>query len=194
MKLADAIAEMDRSHVLSQTSFNRSVAARQQLEALEAAYEENKEVPLDLVLDAQRRVAEAESRSYRALAEYAIATKNVHFVKGTLLEFDGVYLAEGPWSCEAHLDAADREALRGEARPLNYASSRAPVVSWGEYPQDGAGGAASAEYAHDPESGDMYPMQYPMGEALPAPRRVEPTPPIDPASEPEAIVLPDPSS
>jgi hypothetical protein len=105
-----------------------------------AAYEENKEVSLDLLLDAQRRLAESESRYYRALAEYAIATKNVHFVKGTLLEYDGVYLAEGPWCGEAYRDAADLESLRGKPRKLNYASSRAPVVGWGEMPQnvDGA--------------------------------------------------------
>lgn len=135
-ELSDAIAEMDRTFAVAQTSYNRLIASRQQHEALVVPFEENKEIPLDLLLDAQRRLLEAEVRYYRALAEYAIATKNVHYVKGTLLEYDGVYLAEGPWPEEAYRDAADMEAMRGKPRKLNYASSRAPVVGWGEMPQN----------------------------------------------------------
>jgi len=135
-ELSDAIAEMDRTYVVAQTSYNRLIASRQQHQALVVPFEENKEVSLDLLLDSQRRLMEAESRYYRALAEYAIATKNVHYVKGTLLDYDGVYLAEGPWPCAAYEDAADLESLRGKPRKLNYVSSRAPVVGWGEMPQE----------------------------------------------------------
>ncbi|MEX2092158.1 MAG: TolC family protein [Pirellulales bacterium] len=141
-ELSDAIAEMDRTFVVAQTSYNRLIASRQQHEALIAPFEENKEVSLDLLLDSQRRLLESEVRYYRGLAEYAIATKNVHYVKGTLLDYDGVYLTEGPWSGAAYKDAADLAALRGKPRKLNYASSRAPVVGWGEMPQNPEGGAA----------------------------------------------------
>jgi hypothetical protein len=64
-----------------------------------------------------------------------VATKNVHFVKGTLLEYDGIFLAEGPWPGEAYEDAAKREATRGAPRPLNYASSKSPRVSVGPHAQ-----------------------------------------------------------
>lgn len=141
-ELSDAIAEMDRTFAVAQTSYNRLIASRQQHEALLVPFEQNKEIPLDLLLDAQRRLMESEVRYYRALAEYAIATKNVHYVKGTLLEYDGVYLAEGPWPGEAYRDAADMDARRGKPRKLNYASSRAPVVGWGEMPQDVEGAPA----------------------------------------------------
>jgi hypothetical protein len=140
-ELSDAIAEMDRTFVVAQTSYNRLIASRQQHQALEVPFEENKEVSLDLLLDAQRRQMDSEVRYYRALAEYALAVKNVHYVKGTLLDYDGVYLAEGAWPGEAYQDAADIASLRrGKPRQLNYASSRAPVVGWGEMPQspDGA--------------------------------------------------------
>jgi len=135
-ELSDAIAEMDRTYVVAQTSYNRLIASQQQHQALLVPFEENKEVSLDLLLDAQRRLMEAESRYFRALAEYAIATKNVHYTKGTLLDYDGVYLTEGPWPGEAYRDAADMESLRGDPRRLNYASSRAPVVGWGGIPQN----------------------------------------------------------
>src|SRR5262249_52988242 len=83
--------------------------------------------------EAQRRQAEAETEYCLSRSRYAVAIKNVHFVKGTLLEYDGVYLAEGPWCKEAYADAAEREANRGRPRPLNYASSKSPVVSGGPY-------------------------------------------------------------
>jgi hypothetical protein len=59
----------------------------------------------------------------------------VHFAKGTLLDYDDVYLSEGGWPQMAHQDAAERERLRGRHRPLNYASAKAPRVSYGAYEQ-----------------------------------------------------------
>jgi len=131
---ADAIAELDRAYAVLQTSYNRLVASRDQLAAIQTAYESDK-APLDLFLDAQRRLTEAEIEYYLNRARYSLALKNVHFVKGTLLEYDGVYLAEGPWPGKAYRDAAQREATRGRSGPLNYASSRAPAVSAGVFPQ-----------------------------------------------------------
>jgi hypothetical protein len=132
--VASAVAEMQRAYTVSQTSFNRLDAARQQLEAVEAAFEADK-ISLDLLLDSQRRLADAQSRYYRILAEYAIAVKNVHYAKGTLLDYDGVYLSEGGWPRQAYKDAAQCEHSRGKSRPLNYASARAPRVSHGPYKQ-----------------------------------------------------------
>ena len=131
---ADAIAEMDRAYTVLQTSYNRLVASRDQLGAVQTAYESDK-APLDLFLDAQRRLTDAEIEYYLNRSRYSLAAKNVHFVKGTLLEYDGVYLAEGPWPGEAYHDAAKREASRSRPVPLNYASSQAPRVSQGPYGQ-----------------------------------------------------------
>lgn len=139
--VAGAVAEVDRAFATYQTGYNRLVASNEQVAAVQAAFDANN-APLDLLLDAQRRLAEAESRHFRNLAEYAVAIKNVHFAKGTLLEFDGVYLAEGAWPGKAYADAADLESRRGRRRPLNYASSRAPVVSQRNHVQhrDASGG------------------------------------------------------
>jgi outer membrane protein TolC len=131
---ADAIAEMDRAYAVLQSSYNRLVASQDQLRAVEAAFEADK-VPLDLLLDAQRRRAEAVVDYTQNRARYAVAQKNVHFVKGTLLEYDGIYLAEGPWPGEAYEDAAKREASRSAPRALNYASSKSPSVSIGPHAQ-----------------------------------------------------------
>ncbi len=133
-EVASAVADIQRAYVVSQTSFNRLDAARVQLDAIKAEFEAEK-APLDLLLDAQRRLAEADSQHHRSLAEYAVAVKNVHFAKGTLLAYDGVYLSEGGWPQMAYQDAAERNRLRGQRRALNYASAKAPRVSYGSYEQ-----------------------------------------------------------
>jgi outer membrane protein TolC len=158
-EVADAIAEVDRAYTVLQTSYNRLGANRDQLGAVQAAYEADK-APLDLYLDAQRRVAETETDYYLNRTRYTLATKNVHFVKGTLLDYDGVQLAEGPWPGEAYVDAAKREASRGRPVPLNYASARAPVVSQGAFDQQPgiscpADAAASAAVYADQAPGTL---------------------------------------
>ena len=118
-ELSDAIAEMDRTFVVAQTSYNRLMASRQQLAALV--------VPCTKRTRKCRSICcstpsggwpEAESRYYRALAEYAMATKNVHFVKGTLLDYDGVYLAEGPGRARPTRTRPTSNRCAGQPRPL----------------------------------------------------------------------------
>jgi outer membrane protein TolC len=95
--LSQAIAELDRAYVLKQANYNRYLAASQQVTAVEAAYEDDR-VEFIAVLDARRRLSDAESQHYRSQTEYAIALKNVHFEKGTLLDYDRIASAEGPWA------------------------------------------------------------------------------------------------
>ena len=123
--LSNGVAEVERAEAGTRISFNRHVAASQQLAAVQAAYDADK-APLDQVLDAQRRMADAESRHHRARVEQAVAVKNVHFEKGTLLDYHQVYLAEGGWPRIAYHHAAEREAL--EVRPLLDYRLRRPLT------------------------------------------------------------------
>ncbi len=69
-------------------------------------------VTLDLLLDAQRRLADAAARpDYRSQADYNRNIAQVHLRKGSLLEYNDVYLAEGPWPAKAYFDAHRRAAL-----------------------------------------------------------------------------------
>ncbi len=104
--LATAVAEADRAYVVSQTNFNRRVAAAVQLNAVEVAYDAGL-ATLDLLLDAQRRLADADSAYYRTLIEYNLALKNLQLEKGTLLEYDGVFLAETHWPDKSIKDVAE---------------------------------------------------------------------------------------
>ncbi len=131
---ADAVAELDRAYVVVQNAYNHVLASQDQLESVTAAYDAGK-ATFDVLLDAQRRLAEARIEYVRNRTQYAVAAKNVHFVKGTLLEFEGVYLAEGPWPGKAYCDAAELEASRSPVVPLNYASARAPAASCGPFAQ-----------------------------------------------------------
>jgi hypothetical protein len=164
---ANAVAEFDRTVVVTQTAGRRLDAARHQLDAVEAAYDADK-APLDFVLEAQRRLAEAESSYYQAMAEYAVAIKNVHFAKGTLLDYDGIVLAESAWADKAYADAAERDRLRGRPRVLNYASARQPVVGGGAYDQQSL------------ESN-------PLGLGMPVPTEPVATPPADPPTDVEPL-------
>lgn len=133
--LSNAIADVDRAYTIVETNLNRRLAARQQLESTQAAFDADN-ATLDLLLEAQRRVAEADVAYYRSLVEYAVASKNVQFEKGTLLDYNEVYLEEGPWPHKAYHDAARREALRGPAiHRRDDAKTQAPAVSAGIFPQ-----------------------------------------------------------
>jgi hypothetical protein len=130
-----------------------------------------------LFLDAQRRVAEAETDYHLNRTRYSLASKNVHFVKGTLLDYDGVFLAEGPWPCEAHLDAAEREALRGRPRPLNYASARTQIVGNGPFDQHPSSPAVSVQPAADRGPTPQNESLLPPGDVQPLPTPAEKTAP-----------------
>ena len=134
-RLSDWVAEMDRAYAVVETKYNRLLAARARSEATETTLQtQATPITADLVfrlLDAYRREAEAESAYFQLQVEYALAVKSVHFQKGSLLDYCGVALAEGPWPTKAYYDAAERERLRGRPRPINYALDNPPLVSQG---------------------------------------------------------------
>jgi outer membrane protein TolC len=132
--LSSAVADCNRVYLLLNSHFHRRSAAVQQVDAAQAA--QNADAgSLDAVLTARRRLAEADGNYYRNLSEYAVCIKNVHFEKGTLLDYDNVRLAEGPWASRAY-DDAQRHALdRQIAMPLNYHFSRPATVNSFPFPQ-----------------------------------------------------------
>lgn len=167
-QLTDAVQGLEANYVLAQTHFNRWVAAQKEVEAFTAIYESGTgRQTLDLLLEAQRRRAEAEIQFHRALTDYTLAISNVHFLKGSLLEMNNLYLAEGPWPGKAYFDA-ERTARQVDASPKRRYGYTAPdIVSQGTQPQgteDSAGGGGEFIPA-----GDAMPAE----QMLPAP---QPTP------------------
>lgn len=134
LDLSNAIAEVSRAHTVLETNYNRRAAAKEQLKSIRAIDEQSPQM-LYIELDAQRRVADAEAQYYRALVEYEIAIKNVHFEKGSILEYNGIYLAELPSPEKAYQDAFEKVKMRARSARWveNAASTR--VVSEGLVPQ-----------------------------------------------------------
>jgi hypothetical protein len=82
-------------------------------------------------LDAQRRRAQAQIDYYRSIVDYNKSIADVHFRKGSLLEFNNVTLAEGPWPEKAYWDALGRARERDSSYYLNYGWTRPRVISQG---------------------------------------------------------------
>jgi outer membrane protein TolC len=99
-ELTATITELDRAFTVMGTQYNRRAASQQQLSAITRKYEAGT-VGIDQVLDAQRRWADAEGAFHRSVVDYNRAIADVHVSRGTLLEYDGVRLADAPaWRCD----------------------------------------------------------------------------------------------
>jgi hypothetical protein len=169
-QLADAVRDLSQNYMLSQTNYNRWLAARREVEAVNASYKAGT-TTLDQVLDAQRRQAEAENEYYRTLVDYTLSITMVHFRKGSLLEYDGVYLAEGPWPAKAYFDARRRARHRDASHFIDYGFTQPRIISQGPYEQ-GAGQMAS-----DGEMPAEAPM--PVGQPGPiGPGQIDPLQPV----------------
>lgn len=162
--LSNSVGDVDRTFVVAQTNYNRRLAANEQLNSIKAAFDAETETVslLDLV-EAQRRLADADSRYARSMVEYTLAIKNVMFESGTLLENNGINLTEGPNPQKALQDAAQKEALRSRPLRLSYILPNGPTVSRGQFPQQTFGQSVQTL-----APGSETPGQ-PGGETIPAP-------------------------
>lgn len=177
--LADAERDLQLNHRTAQSNFNRRVAAEDEVDAVEAVYDVGT-VTLDLLLEAQRRRAEAESAYYRSLVDYNRAIMRYHYAKGSLLEYNGVYLAEGPWPQKAYFDALRRARQRDASHAINYGYTRPAVISRGPHPAEACcppGQGYAPVPAGRPAPADHSPATPP----APTPEPI-PTPVVDPTA------------
>ena len=133
-QVTDAYRNLELQYRLMQTNFNRRMASEQEVAAVTVAYEAGT-VTLDLLLEAQQRRSDAEAAYYRSLVDYNRGITQIHFVKGSLLEYDNVFLAEGPWPGKAYFDAHRLARARDAGMYLNYGFSRPDVFSTGPVAQ-----------------------------------------------------------
>jgi hypothetical protein len=143
-QLSQTIRDLDLSYGTTQTNFNQRAAAEDDVKAVAAIYDVGR-VTLDLLLQAQQRRAQAESAYYRSLVDYNRAIMRVHWRKGSLLEYNGIFLQEGPWPGKAYFDATRRARRRDAAINLDYGFTRPNVMSRGVYNQ-APGTAKGAPY------------------------------------------------
>lgn len=132
--LSDSYRDVERNYRLIEDYLAVLRAARKQYRAVEASFTMNK-TTLYEVLQAQQELADAETRYYRIVTDYNLAIVNLNYRKGSLLEYNGVTLAEGPWANKAYFDAWRRARERDAGKYVNYAFTSPQVVSRGVYPQ-----------------------------------------------------------
>ncbi len=185
--LADEFRNLDEAYLRAQTNFNRFLSAMAELQGYkekERAGLPVRQASLNFILDSQRRVAEAAIDFFRALVDYNIAVAAVHYRKSSLLEYNGVYLAEGPWPAKAYFDAHRRARARDASFYLDYGFTRPKVISRGLYNQQaGSSGMFPQILGTDASvGGESGEVQLPQPEPIPTPVPM----PLEGLGEPQA--------
>jgi outer membrane protein TolC len=166
-----AFGEVDRAYAVTRSSCNRVQAAHRQLEEVRKKYDAGT-VPVDFLLDAQQRVADADSLYHRSLVDYTLSLAKVNRSRGTLLDYYDVALTEGPWCDEAYASAA-KQARRFLPKVLDYTLMVPPPVSAGRYAQQVPAGP------NGPDDNSP-PSPPPSGER---PEAIPPPPPLAPQGQ-----------
>ena len=174
-QMVDAVNDIDLNYVLLQTRFNGRVAAQEEVDAVSSQYEAG-QITVDLLLDAQRRRADAETAYYESLVNYNRAIMQVHYRKGSLLDYDSVFLAEGPWPGKAYFDALREARKRDAATYIDYGFTRPNVISRGPVEQNCIEGCETGVPMHGQGFGPTPTEVLPgdSGEQLPMPDQAQP--------------------
>lgn len=102
--LSDAARRITLTHHLLETNFNRYQADLNQVDVLRRRYRDGND-NINFLLQAQRQVVTSETAFYQSLFDYNLAIRDFHQEKGSLLAYNQVQLAEGPWAGKAYEDA-----------------------------------------------------------------------------------------
>ncbi|MEM6980610.1 MAG: TolC family protein [Planctomycetota bacterium] len=102
--LSDAARSIELTFQLVETNYNRYLADLRQVEVLRSRYRDGTD-NINFLLQAQRQVVTSESQFYQSIANYNVALRDFHREKGSLLAYNQVSLAEGPWCSGARADA-----------------------------------------------------------------------------------------
>lgn len=87
---SNAYASVIRAFEIANVAMNQRMAAHEQLAILRNLEENKSRINTNEMLDAQNRVTQADAGYYDAIVRYMIALKNMHFEKGTLLEYNNI--------------------------------------------------------------------------------------------------------
>ncbi|NQU23616.1 MAG: TolC family protein, partial [Candidatus Nealsonbacteria bacterium] len=189
-QLSYVIRDLEAARVLAGTNFNRLAAAKAEADTAEILVKAGeggdplsggKQWTLDALLDAQRRLAEAEADFYRSVVDYNKSIAQVHYIRGSLLEYNGVMLREGPWPGKAYFDANRRARKRDASVYLNYGYTRPKVISRGPYNQHAGQMPMETTFDASEPTSEMIPAPAPE----PAVHPGGPVPPEPPLPRPE---------
>ena len=139
--LTDAIQNVELTYALVQDQFNRVISLKRQVKDLDLIWSVGQGTDargrdiLNLLLNAQRSLADARSEYYRNICEYNKFVKHIHFLKGSLLQYNSISLSEGPWPEKGYWDALQKARERDASYYLDYGWTRPSVISRGPVDQ-----------------------------------------------------------
>ncbi len=137
LDLSNVVAECRRSFNAMQVADQRYQAAVEYRAQADERVK-NGRSQYDVLLEAQRRILEAQIQFINAEVEYAIAIKNVHFERGSYLTYHGVHLSESQSDGKVAVDYARRKSRL--TQPISYAM-RDPAIG---VPGDGTASVCSS--------------------------------------------------
>jgi hypothetical protein len=171
-----------------QARHQQRLAFAQQVEARFQEFVAGK-TTADFLLQAQRDWANAVTVEYQSIVEYNNALVRFQFAKGTLIQFNGIQIAEGPLPQCVQVRAVENErqrakaiALREEAYGLHEFPSGNPIL-----PEATAAALPILIKSTPPDA-------FPLEESVPLPRPQDSIPGLPPTTLPPATsTLPAPS-
>ncbi|MCO8121048.1 TolC family protein [Stieleria sp. TO1_6] len=125
--LSDAARNIDVTYQLLETNYNRYESDRDQVNVLRSRYVEGED-NINFFLQAQRAVVESEIQFYRSLANYNLSIRDLHRQKGSLLAYNQIQLAEGPWEAGATRDAYEKGLFLTPRRDPSDVQMSAPIT------------------------------------------------------------------
>lgn len=124
--LSNAIEDLERAYASTNLAYNRVRAARTRVAALQAIDSTRTAATPDQQLEADSRLAIAESAYFQTLVEYMLALRNVHLEKGSLFDFKGIQLDEPP-SGRAQYHQYVPETVSPPTEPLRNETPAVPA-------------------------------------------------------------------
>ena len=177
--LARFFLEVDSNYKLFKTAGRLKAAAKQRLDA-QAAFYENGTVTIDRYLDSVNRWATAVAQEADFRTRYNTAIVALEEAKGTLLAYDNIALAEGPWPAKAYTQARDQQGAHNQ-HPTGGSGAYQPRPGTGSVQVDPVSPLAPPNV---PTENTRPPLPAPGGNLGPAP---VPASPFGPAMEPNVF-------
>lgn len=195
-QLARFFLEVDANYKMFKTATRLKAAALQRLEAQKAFYEQGT-ITIDRYLDAVNRWANAVALEAEFRTKYNISIVAMEETKGTLLAYDNIAVAEGPWPVKAYVQARDQQAAHHQ-HPTGMSGDYHPRPVEGPGMPDPVPPHSPPDIRPEsvppmpPPGGTFGPKPYPAPPTSPAgePPILMERPPIGTGAEPEANVLP----
>lgn len=98
-EIGNAIRQTDHSYATMRQAYNRFFAADETYQARLAAFRAD-QVAADSLLEAQRRLSEAENAFHQSVVDHEIAQHSIRLSSGELLKYHGIQLSESEFRIE----------------------------------------------------------------------------------------------